>query len=137
MGLDNGIVVKSNKRPITRADLPNLHFPFTSDYSDTEVEIAYARKCWGLRSDLINSIDWDEVSSNGCYFRIYNPDLVYDVINVVAGWLDEDRWDDDGDSIWNFDQAKHNLINWIVNLSCMILIMEKNPDIYLEFYDSY
>ena len=137
MGLDNGIYLKSNRRNVTRDMVPGAKFPFEKDYQEGAVELCYARKCWGLRGDLIDFVDWDEVSDNDCYFRIYNPSKIVRMIEIVASWMDADKWEDEGQSIWTYDEYKGNLTNWIISLACAMNAMTLNPDFYLEFYDSY
>ena len=136
MGLDNGWLVKSTKRKLTRADLPStIRYPFENDYyDDNEIEIAYGRKYWGLRTDLLNNINWDEATEYR--YRIDNPEHILDVIEIIASWMGP-RWDEEGNSIWTYEEARYNLINWIVNLSSIYAYMQNNPDVYLEFYDSY
>ena len=138
MGLDNGWLVKSTKRKLTRADLPEgIRYPFNSDYN-YDPEICYGRKWWGLRSELLNVIDWiyDEEFPD-YYYGIEKPSEVFHVIEVVTSWLDKERWENEGNSIWDYEEARPNLINWIINLSIIGSYMEENPDVYLVFYDSY
>ena len=137
MGLDNGIYVKSNKRIITREQLPNgIIYPFNKDY-EGDVEIAYWRKCWGLRDDIMNTFGWRTRSSDEWKFEISTPAQVIDLIELIAKWLDKERWEDEGDSIWEYDDIKNMLIQNIINLSIIQSYMTINPDVYLEFYDSY
>lgn len=136
MGLDSGIVVKSNIRQITRSDLPTtLRYPFEKDYSDG-VEICYARKYWGMRSQILREINWSDIDGD-YYFYIINPKEIIHLIEVVASWLDEKRWDAEGSSIWEYDEARPNLIDWIVNLAIIYKYMITNTDVYLIYYDSY
>lgn len=138
MGLDNGWLVKSTKRKLTRADLPEgIRYPFSSDYN-YDPEICYGRKWWGLRSELLATIDWiyDEEFPD-YYYGIEKPSEVFHVIEVVASWLDKERWENEGNSIWDYEEARPNLINWIINLSIIGSYMEENLDVYLVFYDSY
>ena len=136
MGLDNGFYVRSNKREITREMLPPaLRYPFEKDYNG-DVEICYGRKWWGLRSQLLKEINWSEIEKD-YYFFIDTPSEITHVIEVVASWLNEERWEDEGNSIWSYEEAQPNLINWIINLALIMAWMENNPDAYLVFYDSY
>ena len=138
MGLDNGWLVKSTKRKLTRADLPEgIRYPFSSDYN-YDPEICYSRKWWGLRSELLAVIDWvyDEEFPD-YYYIIEKPSEIFHVIEVVASWLDKERWETEGNSIWDYEEARSNLIDWIINLSIISGYMEENPDVYLVFYDSY
>ena len=137
IGLDNGIYVKSNKRIITREQLPNgIIYPFNKDYEGS-VEIAYWRKCWGLRNDIMNTFGWRTKSPDEWKFEISTPAQVIDLIALIAKWLDKERWEDEGDSIWEYDDIKNMLVQNIINLSIIQSYMTINPDVYLEFYDSY
>ena len=136
MGLDNGVLVKSTKRQLTRADLPvGIFYPFEQDYSDG-IEIVYWRKCWGLRTDIMNTLGW-RTSLDPYRYEISKPAQVLEFIEVVASWLDEERWEEDGDSIWTYEEIRRNLIHSLVNLGMMYTYMIDNPDVYLEFYDSF
>ena len=127
----------SDKRNITREILPTaIKYPFEKDYNKENVEICYARKCWGMRTSLINEVHWSEIVDDWKYVAD-KPAQIIEMIEVVASWLDEERWEDEGSSIWTYQEAQHNLINWIINLALIINFLENNPDCYLEFYDSY
>ena len=137
MGLDNGIYVKSNKRKVTRDMLPaGLIYPFDSDFYD-EVEILYWRKNWGLRDDVLDAFGWSGMSDEQYKFEIDTPEQVMTFIEIIAKWLDEERWDDDARSIWTYKEIRPVLIQNIINLSIIYTFMFGNPDIYLIFYDSY
>ena len=58
-------------------------------------------------------------------------------IELIAGWLNEERWEDEGSSIWSYKDIREVLIQNIINLSIIYTFMLDNPDIYLIFYDSY
>lgn len=136
MGLDNGIVVKSNKRQLTRNDLPTgIVYPFNEDYQN-DIEIVYWRKCWGIRNEIMNTFGWRFIEDQ-YQFEIDTPEQVFKLIEIIASWLDEKRWDEEGDSIWEYDTMRSTLITNIVNLSMIYIYMFSNPDVYLEFYDSY
>ena len=137
IGLDNGIYVKSDKRVITREQLPNgIIYPFNKDYEGS-VEIAYWRKCWGLRNDIMSIFGWWTKSPDEWQFEINTPAQVIDLIELIAQWLDKERWEDEGDSIWEYDEILPILQRDVINLAIIAGFMENNPDVYLEFYDSY
>ena len=135
MGLDNGFYVKSNKRKITREMLPSvIKYPFNTDYNGN-VEIVYWRKNWGLRYgvlDILNKRFADEYR-----YEIDKPETVEKIIELIAIFLDPEKWENDGQSIWSADEARPGLIQDIVNFAAIQIFMEENPDVYLEFYDSY
>lgn len=135
MGLDNGFYVKSNKRAITRVVLPEgIIYPFDQDYG--EVEIVYHRKDWGWRSSIMNAFGW-RTSLDTYSYEINTPEQILTLIELTASWLDKDRWEDEGNSIWEYEYAREHLITDIINFSLIYGFMLQNPDVYLEFYDSF
>ena len=137
MGLDNGFYVKSNKRKITRDILPDIiTYPFEKDY-DEDVEIVYFRKCWGIRNGVLDILSKRFSNTDECFFEIDEPEQVLNIIGLLSYFLDPNRWEDEGNSIWTFDEIRSQLIVSIINLAAIEVFMKENPDIYLEFYDSY
>ena len=137
MGLDNGIYIKSDKKIITREDLPEgFLFPFEKDY-DGNVEILYWRKNWGLRNAVINHFGWQAASEDQYKFEIETPTQVLEFIEIIAFFLDEGTWENEGNSIWTYQEIRKVLIENIINLALVYQLMLYNPDVYLEFYDSY
>ena len=127
MGLDNGFCVKSKKRKITRDMLPDIiNYPFEKDY-DEDVEIVYFRKCWGIRNGVLDILGKRFSNDNEYFFEI----------DILSYFLDPNRWEDEGDSIWSFEEIRAQLIVSIINLAAIEIFMKENPDVYLEFYDSY
>ena len=51
--------------------------------------------------------------------------------------MNEVDWEMKGESIWTYEEIKPTLERDIINLILMIPFMRENPDVYLEFYDSY
>ena len=136
MGLDNGFYVKSNKRPITRDVLPkNLQYPFEKDYAEDKVEIVYWRKNWGLRNAVLNLLG--ERLSEETYFDIDTPATVIEIIGIIGSFLDSEKWESEGNSIWDAAEVRPWLIRDIISLAIIYAFMLENPDVYLEFYDSY
>ena len=138
IGLDNGFIVKSNKRQITRDLLPSgIIYPFDKDY-DESPEIIYHRKDWGWRNDIMRTFGWWNSSVDQYKFELESPADVLTLIELTAGWLDKERWEDEGNSIWDYENSAHkHLITDISNLAILYGWMLNNPDVYLEFYDSY
>jgi len=137
IGLDNGFYVKSNKRKITREMLPPIiKYPFDTDYND-EVEIVYWRKNWGLRYGVLDIIGKRFASESEYRFEIDKPETVEEIIWFIIGFLNEEKWENESQSIWTYEEARHGLLRDVVNLVAIQVVMEENPDIYLEFYDSY
>lgn len=135
IGLDNGFVVKSDKRKIKKEDLPkDIVFPFPQD-DDFELEIVYWRKNWGLRGAILDIIGKGE--NETYYYPVDTPEEVFNIVHAIFSFMNEVDWEMKGDSIWTYDEIKPILERDIINLILMIPFMRKNPDVYLEFYDSY
>ena len=136
MGLDNGIYVRSTHRAITRVMLPEeITYPFERDY-DNGVEILYWRKNWGLRNKVVDLLA--PINENKKYdYIIDTPNQVFDLIRIIVSFMDKDKWEEDGDSIWEYDEILPILQRDVINLSIIAAFMKNNSDVYLEFYDSY
>ena len=133
MGLDNGIIVRSNRRAITRDMLPEeLEYPFNRDYDPEEVEILYWRKNWGLRNVVVNTFPDDDYD-----YLIETPQQVFELIKIIISFMNKEKWEEDGDSIWDYDEILPILQQNIINLAIIAAFMKNNPDVYLVFYDSY
>lgn len=136
MGLDNGIYVRSNRRKITRDMLPlELDYPFEKDYDDDGVEILYWRKNWGIRTEVVNTFNPD--NNNEYHYLIETPEEVFTLIKIIVSWMDKEKWEEEGDSIWEYEEVRHMLQQNVINLAIIAAFMKNNPDIYLTFYDSY
>lgn len=141
MGLDNGFWVKSNRRQLCKNDLPSgIIYTFDDEYSSDEtvkherIDIIYWRKNWGLRNAIIDYFDGE--NSSGVY-EIDTPEQIDSIVEIIFHFLDRDVWDEEGDSIWDFEHMKSTLHNDIVNLLLIKEWMKIHKDIYVEFYDSY
>lgn len=137
MGLDNGIEVKSRRRAITREMLPKeLVYPWDEklDSPDT-VEILYWRKNWGLRDVVVHTFPTEDDSDY--YYLIETPQEVFDLIRIIVSFMNKETWEEDGDSIWDYEEILPILQRDVMNLAIIASFMKNNPDIYLVFYDSY
>lgn len=138
MGLDNGVVVRSSKRPVTRDMLPNeLVYPFEKEYIAGEVEIIYWRKNWNLRNAVLNSNAVLPTKANKYEFSIDTPAQVFEFINIIVSFMNKETWEENGDSIRDYDEILPILQRDVMNLAIIASFMKNNPDVYLVFYDSY
>ena len=136
MGLDNGIFVRSNRRTITRDILPEeLEYPFNRDYCQEEAEILYWRKNWGLRNVVVNTFPNED--ENNYRYLIETPQQVFELIKIIVSFMNQEKWEEDGDSIWDYDEILPILQQNVINLAIIAAFMKNNPDVYLIFYDSY
>ena len=134
MGLDNGFYIRSDARQLTREMLPpGIQYPFQIDYDD-DIEIIYWRKNWGLRDAIFCRFG---NLPNEYITRFDTPEVVLELIDEITSWIDKDKWEEEGRSIWTFEQVLPILLRDLINLSIVYVLMLIAPDIYLEFYDSY
>jgi len=136
MGLDNGVIVRSTHRKLTRAMLPEeLIYPFDKDYGDDGIEILYWRKNWGLRDKVIETFplcddsNWEHI--------IETSQQIFELIKIIVSFMNKETWEEDGDSIWDYDEILPILQRDVMNLAIIASFMKNNPDVYLIFYDSY
>lgn len=133
MGLDNGIVIKK----ITKEQIeliPSYIETDITEYNDEiRIEIAYWRKCWGIRNEIINILHMD---SNQYKTKIDMEDIPA-IIRMLYKFLSEEYWSECGDSIWEYEDIKEKLVQNIINLKWLYYFMQKNENIEIEFYDSY
>lgn len=135
MGLDNGVIVRSTHRKLTRAILPEeLIYPFDKDYGDDGIEILYWRKNWGLRNTVVHTFPTDD---SDYYYLIETPQQVFELIRIIVYFMNKETWEEDGDSIWDYDEILPILQQNVINLAIIASFMKNNPDVYLVFYDSY
>lgn len=134
MGLDNGVIVRSTHRKLTRAMLPEeLVYPWDEKFDQDGIEILYWRKNWGLRNIVVDTFPNDD----DYLFLIETPQQVFELIKIIVSFMNKEKWEEDGDSIWDYDEILPILQQNIINLALAAAFMKNNPDIYLVFYDSY
>lgn len=110
-----------------------INFPHSYDFDD-EVEIVYWRKNWGLRNAVLGAL---ENAKDGGDTTIDTLDQIFTIMKVIISFMDKKTWDEDGGSIWEYEDIKPVLQRDILNLSIIAAFMTQNPDVYLVFYDSY
>lgn len=136
MGLDNGLRVHSKRRTLTRDMLPSqLQYPWEEKFDNDGIEILYWRKNWGLRDEVIHTFPHYENQQNEYVLETANE--VFVLINIIASFLNEQKWNEESESIWTYDEIFPILKRDIINLAFIATFMENNPDVYLTFYDSY
>jgi len=102
-----------------------------------EVEIIYWRKNWNLRNAILNSNAVNSISTSEYEFSIDTPAQVFELIRIIVSFMNKETWEEDGDSIWDYDEILPILEQNVINLAIIAGFMQNNSDIYLVFYDSY
>ena len=116
MGLDNGIIIKNK--------------------NDTKKEeICYWRKCWNIRRLIFDCITPDNKEEWCSEFRLSLNDLM-DIYYALKS-LNKENWNDNGGSIWEWEEIKKGLKNDIKEINKLIKRMKRQPNLEIIFYDSY
>ena len=110
MGLDNGLVIRKRNQKVSK-------------------EIAYWRKCWNIRGDILDIID----STEEKYCYEISPSQLLQIVKILSKY-NEKNWDY---SIWSWDDIKHSIKKQILTIPFWIIFLLLNKDYYCEFYDSY
>ena len=133
IGLDNGIVIRK-KDHSSKIELPSF-VKDRWDFSETDqVEIAYWRKCWGIRDRILDVLGGENDTG---HYNITQPQLL-EIINKLKKFLHQDYWEDYAESIWEYDEFIENQVEILINLSWLSWFMiQEGNDIEVYFYDSY
>jgi hypothetical protein len=132
MGLDNGIMLKA---PLSVLKENKYPIPITErDVYESDIEICYWRKCWGIRNQIIKHLG-ENID------KIYYPLVLNDIeqiINILVPFgLSEEYWDNEAQSIWDYNEYLEVTCRYIVNLHWLKWFMTQYPEYEVYFYDSY
>lgn len=110
MGLDNEIIIK---------------------HSEDSEEICYWRKCWNIRNGILEIVNHE--------YEYDYPLSTEDVTKIISFLksLNKYNWDNNGGSIWTWEEIKPSLKKNIKILKKLLKRMKKNSNLKVIFYDSY
>lgn len=131
MGLDNGIIVTYTE--FTKS-IPWLRKFIISPNID-DYEICYWRKCWNVRNVILRIL-----SQKGHGNDISNELSIKDITKIIHALksFNYHNWDDNGSSIWTWEEQKPHIKKQIKNLKKLVRLKRKhNEEIRVYFYDSY
>lgn len=129
MGLDNGIVLVRDRKPI-RKDL----FPVGTVTYNRNIEFAYWRKCWGIRYAILECLGGEQ---NGRYRYNISYFELSAIIDSLKVFLDKEYWNKYAESIFDYDSYRQTHLNNILNLEWLLVYKRKHPRARIYFYDSY
>lgn len=135
MGLDNGIYLKQ-KGDFNKEEVPNhVKLEYYASEPDTAY-VCYWRKCWNIRGAILDNLTGRENENYEYELSITDIDQI---INVIVNYLDGTYdWDnDDGGSIWAFEEMIPKLAQDIINLGWLKSYLKTHPQAVAYFYDSY
>ena len=96
-----------------------------------DFEVCYWRKCWNIRSLILNCLD----AGDEDYEIKITRDDIPKIISVLKS-LNANNWRDSGSSIWDWSDQKHHIKRHIKYLKYLYELMGKH-DLDVYFYDSY
>ena len=132
MGLDNGIRVKGIPEE-DKKKIPYYNESWGDFLEEGEIEPIYWRKCWGIRNAIIKKFHFPETCGE---YKLDLEDIPV-IIKILEEFCNSNNWEEYGDSIWEYDEYIHTLIEQIVNLKIFYKYWKKHPEIEVYFYDSY
>ena len=139
MGLDNGIILETNK--------PIMYKPWFASFEIIRedctpnrfvYDLAYWRKCWGLR-ECIFGITGTQKDNSKIEYELYKQEI-RKIIELLFKVNNKEEWAD-MNTIWDYEenQVDRMLFRQIGTLMWVYEWMDKRPKdiIRCYFYDSY
>lgn len=130
MGLDNGIYIKGyRKKPFYVKD--DLY-----DQSD-QIDLAYWRKYWGLRNDIINII-YENYYGNDSEVLL-SENQIKKIRNLIMEiTFSKKRYLESCSGYWDYNiYSVLRGIRQMINLTWAARQVRKNPEVEVFWYDSY
>ena len=130
MGLDNGIYIKGyRKKPFYVKD--DLY-----DQSN-QIDLAYWRKYWGLRNDIINII-YENYYSNDSEVLL-SENQIKKIRNLIMEiTFSKKRYLESCSGYWDYNiYSVLQGIRQMINLTWAARQVRKNPEVEVFWYDSY
>ena len=130
MGLDNGIYIKGyRKKPFYVKD--DLY-----DQSE-QIDLAYWRKYWGLRNDIINII-YENYYGNDSEILLSENQIKKIRILIMEITFSKKRFLESCNGYWNYNiYSVLRGIRQMINLTWAARQVRKNPEVEVFWYDSY
>lgn len=126
MGLDNGVVLRTR----IEHDI-SPYFDWRDD--PDECDVCYWRKFWGFRNKVVTEFGQKE----DCSDIPLDAEGVGKLRCILEEFLDRDYYEDEGDSVWEYEEYLIHNINCLKNLEILQNFLEEHPNEECYFYDSY
>ena len=130
MGLDNGIYIKGyRKKPFYVKD--DLY------YQSNQIDLAYWRKYWGLRNDIINII-YENYYGNDSEVLL-SENQIKKIRNLIMEiTFSKKRYLESCSGYWDYNiYSVLRGIRQMINLTWAARQVRKNPEVEVFWYDSY
>ena len=130
MGLDNGIYIKGyKKKPFYVKD--DLY------EQSNQIDLAYWRKHWGLRNDIINII-YENYYGNDSEVLLSENQIKKIRILIMKITFSKKRYLESCGGYWNYNiYSVLRGIRQMINLTWAARQVRKNPEVEVFWYDSY
>ena len=133
LGLDNGFRISGVRNS---DDIPS--FVVCDDGTvyangEVEIELVYWRKCWGLRAAVLSTLH----ATKDEYEVPVDVEDIPAIIRAITPFFSKEYWDEEGESIWTFEEKFPYLIQDVINLKWLESYMKDHPEVKCYFYDSY
>lgn len=127
MGLDNGIIL----------ECPDEDFKKIPYYDKKEIgvqskHLAYWRKCWGVRGAIMAVLHAEDNEQTPI-----EADDIPALIRVLKPFLSRDYWEENSDSIWEYDEYFDLMYEKLVRLEWLKEYLKEHPEVKCYFYDNY
>ena len=132
MGLDNGFRLKNVKRHWI-PEFVELPFSAKETWDEQDVELVYWRKCWGLRAAVLRVLH----AKPDAYESEVEAEDIPAIIRAITPFMSKEYWEDEGESIWTFEEKFPHLVQDLVNLKWLEGYLKEHPESKCYFYDSY
>lgn len=129
MGLDNGFIVKDTD--LTEIVPEFVHLPW--DFAKNE--IAYFRKYWGMRTEII--LDVLHVRDDEASGYPVELDDMPAIFRIMQKYMNPTYWEENADSVWEWEDAFPHLVEQYINLKWLYDYWRQHPELEVSFYDSY
>ena len=131
MGLDNSIEIKRTPYTDSISELRQFNLDWDNKH-EYDFSVCYWRKCWNIRNGILDILG-DRFSDQ---WRLHLNTENIDKIIAFLKSLNKHNWNDDGGSIWTWEEYKNHIKDDIKKLKMLRKLM-KQYDLKVVFIDSY
>ena len=131
MGLDNSIEIKRTPYTDSISELRQFNLDWDNKH-EYDFSVCYWRKCWNIRNGILDILGGR--FSDQWRFHLNTENI--DKIIAFLKSLNKHNWNDDGRSIWTWEEYKNHIKDDIKKLKMLRKLMKKY-DLKVVFIDSY
>lgn len=129
MGLDNGLIAKG----VSINDTPSFVHIYFDPTGQTELDLCYWRKYWGLRGEINTALHMHSDE----YEKEVDPEDIPAIKRAIIRYLNSEYFNENADTIWTYDEAIQHMIQQYINLCWFEDYWRDHSQVKLIWYDSY